>query len=273
MDQLAHRLRSARQQRGLSINELARRSGISKAYICMIERDQLNQPPREPILQTLERTLALEGQPLIEAAQWRRTPPQVQQRLAQLQQQQHAQSQHAQQLLQRARTHGGLDAMFANGDLQDWLERMSSNIEPMTADTSTQVPLINKVAAGYPTDFTDLDYPARIADEYVACPGLNDETAFAARVVGQSMLPRYREGDIVIFSPMRQVTDGADCFVRLLPDHESTFKRIVFIDSKQVRLQPLNPKFPARVVPREQIDGMYPAVMRIEQIAQAEAPT
>ncbi|MFO0856249.1 MAG: helix-turn-helix transcriptional regulator [Phycisphaerales bacterium] len=34
-----------------------------------------------------------------------------------------------------------------------------------------EVPLINSVAAGYPTEFTDLGYPARVADEYVRLPG------------------------------------------------------------------------------------------------------
>jgi len=37
------------------------------------------------------------------------------------------------------------------------------------------------VSAGYPKDFTDLNYPKGVADEYVACPDLNDAEAFAAR--------------------------------------------------------------------------------------------
>src|SRR5690606_20908214 len=101
------------------------------------------------------------------------------------------------------------------------------------------VPLINKVAAGYPTDFTDLDYPARAADDYVPAPGVDDPDAFAATVVGRSMEPEYREGDVVVFSPLADVSDGCDCFVRLEPDHESTFKR-VYLDpsASTIRLQP-----------------------------------
>jgi hypothetical protein len=73
-----------------------------------------------------------------------------------------------------------------------------------------------------------LDYPLNVADEYVACPELEDAQAFAARVVGDSMGPTYREGDVVVFSPAAAVTDGCDCFVRLEPDHETTFKRVFF---------------------------------------------
>jgi repressor LexA len=130
------------------------------------------------------------------------------------------------------------------------------------------VPLINKVAAGYPRDFTDLSYPAKVADEYVACPDIADAQAFAARVCGESMMPDYREGDVVVFSPAAKVTDGSDCFVRLEPDHETTFKRIYFEPEKQqIRLQPLNPKFPPRSVERVNVAGLYKAVYKIQRLA------
>ncbi|MHC4718099.1 MAG: S24 family peptidase, partial [Planctomycetota bacterium] len=61
------------------------------------------------------------------------------------------------------------------------------------------IPIINSVAAGYPYQFTDLDYPPSVADDYVHCPDVNDPHAFAARVVGDSMEPRYSEGDLVVF--------------------------------------------------------------------------
>jgi len=131
------------------------------------------------------------------------------------------------------------------------------------------VPVINRVAAGYPADFTDLDYPTRVADEYVSVPDIADPQAFAARVVGESMLPDYRPGDLVVFSPQLSATDGADCFVRLLPDHESTFKRVYLPDEEHARLQPINPAYAARTVRRDAISGMYPAVYRIQRLAPA----
>ena len=133
-----------------------------------------------------------------------------------------------------------------------------------------EVPLINRVAAGYPTEFTDLGYPARVADEYVRCPDIADADAFAARVIGDSMLPDYREGDIVIFSPARDVRPGSDCFARIEPDHESTFKRVFFerdADGEElIRLQPLNPAYPPRTLPREHVAGLYAAVTVMRRI-------
>lgn len=135
---------------------------------------------------------------------------------------------------------------------------------PVPLALPVEVPVINKVAAGYPREFTDLGYPARVADAYVRCPDLCDPDAFAARVCGDSMAPSYLEGDVVIFSPARSVVNGADCFVRLEPDHETTFKRVFFERGPQneelIRLQPLNASYPPRVLPREQVAGLYAAV-------------
>ena len=71
--------------------------------------------------------------------------------------------------------------------------------------TTNAVPVINRVSAGYPKDFTDLSYPRGVADEYVGCPDVHDKDAFAARVAGDSMTPKYTQGDIVIFSPAASV--------------------------------------------------------------------
>jgi len=87
------------------------------------------------------------------------------------------------------------------------------------------------------------------------------------------MEPEYHEGDIVVFSPAADLTDGCDCFVRLLPDHETTFKRVFFekLRSNQkrptrFRLQPLNPAFAPQLVHRNELSGLYKAVWRIQKV-------
>ena len=133
-----------------------------------------------------------------------------------------------------------------------------------------EVPVINRVTAGYPTEFTDLGYPARVADDYVRVPDIDDPDAFGARVVGDSMEPDYREGDVVVFSPKVAVVSGMDCFVRLEPDQESTFKRVYFERSssgaEMIRLQPLNSGYPPVVVPRERVAGLYSGVSVVRSL-------
>jgi len=135
---------------------------------------------------------------------------------------------------------------------------------PMPAGRA--VPVINQVAAGYPTDFTDLDYPPSIADEYVFCPEVSDPEAFSARVVGDSMKPRYREGDLLVFSPNSEPRDGDDCFVRFARDNSTTFKRFSMDPDGRIRLTPRNRHYPVEVYERDEITGLWPAVMRIERL-------
>lgn len=143
-------------------------------------------------------------------------------------------------------------------------------MEPLARALPVEVPLINKVAAGYPREFTDLGYPARVADEYVRCPDVHDPDAFAARVVGDSMSPEYREGDVIVFSPAREVKGGSDCFVRLERDAETTFKRVYFetgpAGEELIRLQPINNAHAPRVLPREDVAGLYAAVKAIREV-------
>lgn len=100
------------------------------------------------------------------------------------------------------------------------------------------------------------------------CPyGLNDPDAFAARVHGDSMAPKYQEGDILIFSPAAPVNDGDDCFVRFVSGG-TTFKRVHFETREEllvVRLQPRNEKHMARVVPELEVESICKAVYRYQR--------
>ena len=131
------------------------------------------------------------------------------------------------------------------------------------------MPVINKVSAGYPKDFTDLSYPRGVADEFVSCPDVQDKDAFAARIHGDSMTPKYHEGDIVIFSPAQSPKDGDDCFVRFEDGH-TTFKRVFFESAEGgdsvLRLQPRNEKYRPQVIPSEKVSGLYKAVYKYQRV-------
>ncbi|MEX0876645.1 MAG: S24 family peptidase, partial [Phycisphaerales bacterium] len=218
-------------------------------------------------------------------ARWDRTPSNIRADLTQLRRRDEHARLLANLLASSARSGASLDQLYASGELRAVIDRIAPEDEDQKGDQGSgdgggraggagggamalmlpmEVPLINKVTAGYPADFTDMGYPARIGDEYIRTPDLHDPDAFAARVVGDSMEPTYREGDIVVFSPAREVVDGTDCFVRLEPDHESTFKRVYFErgdgGEEMIRIQPINNRYGPRTVPREQVAGLYAGV-------------
>lgn len=258
-------VRAQRARLNVSLTNLAERVGCAKSYLSAIETGRKG-PPADDLLERLERALSFEEGRLQRAARWEQTPAAVRRDFTRLQQGQRAIDRLASILGQR-----GLDEAYRSGDLQRALEHLHP-IErtELSAALPTEVPVINAVTAGYPHEFTDLGYPARVADEYVRCPDLHDPDAFAARVVGDSMEPSYREGDVVVFSPARDVESGTDCFVRFDVDHESTFKRVYFEQDaggqELIRIQPINNRYPPRTVPREDVAGLYRAVSLMRSV-------
>lgn len=256
-------VRTRRMALGLTLQQLAEASRCAKSYLSTIENGRRPNPPSDAVLTRLERALGLETGRLVEAARWESTPESVREAFETLRSRDEA----ARRLASLLRTRG-VDDAFASGELSSLVATIGG--EGGIAPAPAPVPVINKVAAGYPAEFTDLGYPARMADEWVHAPDLRDPDAFAARVVGDSMAPRYSEGDIVIFSPERDTPPGADCFVRLERDGESTFKRVYFETDEQgdewIRLQPLNDAYPVRRVRREDVAGMYAAAYVVREV-------
>jgi phage repressor protein C with HTH and peptisase S24 domain len=93
---------------------------------------------------------------------------------------------------------------------------------------------------------------------------VHDPNAFAIRVVGDSMEPKFKERDIVVFSPAAEVKNGDDCFVRFSAPHETAFKRVFFEKDKSIRLQPRNQKYPPQIVEGKRINGIYRAIIKHE---------
>ncbi len=277
MQTVGEMIRELRHDRGLTLAEVAEAIGSTKSYLSMIENHRVAKPPSVALLRGLEGVLGVRDGRLHLAGDWERAPQAVREQVQQLAVDV-ARGRELARFIQESatvRSGGGrnLDELYRSGELRRRIER---TLGPQQKDgvgighhevNLYRVPLVNKVAAGYPTGFTDLDYPARVADDYLSSPGLSDPDAFAATVIGESMMPDYREGDIVVFSPAAEVSDGCDCFVRLEPDHETTFKRVFFAEEGAlVRLQPLNPKFPPAVYEREQVAGLYRAMFRYSKL-------
>ncbi len=256
METLGKQIRRKRLRLVLTLDEVAAKTGISKPYLSLIETGRVPNPPSDEKLRRLEGVLGFEAGALVAQAHWMRTPADVRSALAGM-------------------MGGGgpvnLDQAYLSGLLHELADKASANVEPVGLG---RLPVINQVAAGYPRDFTDLDYPRGVADDYIPAPELGDASAFGARVVGDSMAPAYRAEDIVVFSPGAAPRSGDDCFVRF-EDGRTTFKRVYFEQSPggeaMIRLQPRNPKYPPQVLPCDKVTGVYRAVFKYQKI-EAESP-
>lgn len=261
---LGERIRHQREQLSLTQDQVAARAGISKPYLSNIETGRAKNPPTDAVLERLEEALGFEGGALRWLAHLHRTPADVRAEKESAE----AEAEKLRAILRnliQGRQEGdeaAVQSMLEGVRLRDVPPEPTA--VPWSAGRA--VPLINSVVAGYPANFTDLDYPAGVAEEYVRLPELDDPQAFAARVVGDSMAPVYHEGDVVVFAPNHPATSGMDCFVRFAESHDTTFKRFYLDDDGLLRLQPLNPAYPSRRCEREEIDGLWPAAYRIERV-------
>jgi phage repressor protein C with HTH and peptisase S24 domain/DNA-binding XRE family transcriptional regulator len=270
MEPLGTKLRRQRRRLGLTLDELAGRTGISKPYLSLIETGRVPNPPSDEKLRKLEQTLGFKAGELLSQAHLQRTPRDVRAMLQKLiAAGSPSRPPNGSDTTATIPTDGqpvNLDDAYLSGVLHELVERHAGNVETVRTNA---VPVINKVSAGYPSDFTDLSYPPRVADDYVGCPDVQDKDAFAARVYGDSMTPKYREGDIVIFSPAVGPRNGDDCFVRF-EDGQTTFKRVFFEQDEAgrsvIRLQPRNEKYPPRVVQSESVSGLYKATYRYQSV-------
>jgi repressor LexA len=252
-------IRKKREQLHLTLDEVSASIGFSKPYLSTIETGKVNNPPSDELLTKLEKTLEFEPGLLLHIAHMESLPPDVRQEYESAEAENQKLRQFIKNLIHKKTDPIQLDTFLAESELD--IEQAKASLA-----AGRWVPVINKVAAGYPSDFNDLDYPVGVADDYVRCPDLHDPNAFAVRVVGDSMEPKFNEGDIVVFSPAAEVHNGDDCFIRFAMPHETAFKRVFFEPNDKVRLQPRNEKYPPIIVDGKRIDGLYRAIIKYEKL-------
>jgi len=252
-------IRKKREQLRLTLDEVSSQAEFSKPYLSTIETSKVKNPPSDELLAKLEKILKFEPGLLLHIAHMEGLPCDIRQEYELVEAENQKWRQFMRNLIHSKPDTAGIDTLLAQSGLG--IEQ-----EKAALAAGRMVPVINKVAAGYPSDFNDLDYPVGIADDYVRCPDLHDPNAFAVRVVGDSMEPKFREGDIVIFSPAAEVHNGDDCFVRFSMPHETTFKRAFFEEDNKIRLQPRNEKYSPIIAEGKRIDGLYRAVRKFEKL-------
>jgi repressor LexA len=251
-------LRARREEMDLTLDEVSAKVDFSKPYLSTIETGRVNNPPSDELLRKLEKVLKFPAGELLRIAHIERAPTDVRENYEKAMAENEKWRKIYQNLKDNKKEINRIDKIVADMGIN--VEQSGSPISP-----GRPIPVINKVAAGYPVDFDDLDYPVGIADDYVRCPDVSDPRAFAVCVVGDSMEPKFKEGDIVVFSPAATVNAGDDCFIRFAEPHETTFKRVYFEDDK-VRLQPRNDKYPPMIIDGKRINGMYKAIERVERL-------
>lgn len=114
------------------------------------------------------------------------------------------------------------------------------------------IPLLGTAKAGLGGFFDAVGQPSGSGWDEVDMPALDPGSVYALEVTGDSMLPLYRDGDIVIVSVNEPVRRGDRVVVRT-HDGEVMAKVLKRETARSVELQSLNPAHEDRIIERKNI--------------------
>ncbi|PPD43930.1 MAG: DNA-binding protein [Methylocystis sp.] len=133
--------------------------------------------------------------------------------------------------------------------LDEFMALVSANNGASRRNTRPLIGLAQAGAGGY---FDDAGFATGAGWDEIDVLGDADEHSYALEISGDSMAPLYREGDIVIVSPAAPVRRGDRVVVKTAAG-EIMAKELKRLTGRTVELRSLNPAYPDRVIPREDV--------------------
>ena len=117
------------------------------------------------------------------------------------------------------------------------------------------VPLLGLAQAGSGGFFDPAGFPVGQGWDEVALPASTDDGSYALEVTGDSMLPLYRDGDIIVVSPTAQPRRGDRVVVRTR-DGEVLVKILYRQTARVIELHSLNEKHAPRIIDIKDVEGI-----------------
>jgi phage repressor protein C with HTH and peptisase S24 domain len=109
------------------------------------------------------------------------------------------------------------------------------------------LPLLGFAQAGSGGYFDDAGFPAGQGWDQIAFPEVADAHAYALKISGESMLPVYRDGDVILVSPSAPLHRG-DRVVAKTRDGEVLAKELNRQTPSTIELRSLNPAHEDRML-------------------------
>lgn len=124
------------------------------------------------------------------------------------------------------------------------------NVKPVpVAAKSRRVPVLGRVPAGVP-----IEAVADVVEEIDLSDVQDGYDYFGLLVTGDSMVPEYRDGDVVILR-MQATAQTGDDVVAYIGNADATLKRLT-VTENGIQLRPLNPAYDVRSFTNEEIRSL-----------------
>ena len=117
------------------------------------------------------------------------------------------------------------------------------------------VPLLGLAQAGSGGFFDSAGFPAGQGWDEVQLPATSEDGTYALEVAGDSMLPLYRDGDIIVVSPTAQPRRGDRVVVRTR-EGEVLVKVLHRQTARTLELHSLNADHPPRTIDMKDVEGI-----------------
>jgi phage repressor protein C with HTH and peptisase S24 domain len=142
-------------------------------------------------------------------------------------------------------TNSSIDEFFSllDGSRTDGLRRSST------------VPMLGFAQAGAGGFFEDAGFPAGQGLELIELPTQPADGSYALQVQGDSMLPLYRDGDVLVVQPSATVRKGDRVVVKTLSG-EVMAKVLERRTAKTIDLVSLNPEHPHRQIAATDVEWL-----------------
>ena len=139
-------------------------------------------------------------------------------------------------------------ALTATGTpVEAFVALMNPGMNPDDPRTTKTLPLLGLAQAGSGGYFDDAGFPAGDGWDHIVFPEVADKHAYALKISGQSMLPAYRDGDVILVSPSAPIRRG-DRVVVKTRDGEVMAKELKRRTPNAIELRSLNAEHEDRML-------------------------
>lgn len=221
-----------RKERGMTLEQVARKIGSHKGYVSGIENDKVN-PPSVKIIKKFAKLFGQDERRLVRIA-WADKAP----------------------VLIREEAKRFMEQYEAAGS--------SSSVE------LTRLPLLNTVGTGYACELGSDGRPKPLVEASLVLPKPRVPAEFAVTVCDDSMeqasSPSFSRGDIVLVAREEKIRNGAVVFIlySVRQKRQGAVRQVMLEQGDQLVLQPLNKEYPLEFLTQDDVDAVYRVVGRIE---------
>lgn len=145
-----------------------------------------------------------------------------------------------------------------NSSLEEFLglvEPSKAPARPRIRERPAGVPLLGFAQAGAGGYFDDAGFPAGQGWELIELPARATDNSYALQVQGDSMLPLYRNGDVLIVEPGAQIRKGDRVVVKTISG-EVMAKVLERQSQGVIELVSLNPEHPNHRFQTSEVEWM-----------------